>query len=368
MRITEEKKFWIAFSYVRGFGAVRIMKLLEYFGSLQDAWKSNIGDLAQAGISKKNIENLSDIRKKLNVDQLIESLIKNGIDVYFSDEPDYPQRLAEIEQKPPVLYYRGSIISGDSLSIGIVGTRKVTHYGKHVSTELGRFCADNRITTISGLARGVDAIGHSETIKFGGRTIAVLGSGIDVIYPPEHRHLAEMIIENGAIVSDYPPGTKPDRINFPPRNRIISGLSQAVVVVEAGERSGALITAEYAANQGRDVFAVPGPITSPQSLGTNQLINSGANILTEYKDLLDYLKINSDKMSQTKRVRLDPSELLVIQNLGAGGMPTDDLYNACGLPMEKFMAILTLLEIKGIVDQENGRVNLLISPEIQGNV
>lgn len=368
MQITDEKKFWIAFSYVRGFGAVRILKLVEYFGSLQDAWNSQIGDLAQAGISKKNIENLINFRAKMNPDLLVENIIKSRIEVYFSDDNDYPQRLTEIEQKPPVLYYRGAITQSDVLSIGIVGTRKVSQYGKHVTSELAHFCADNGITTISGLARGVDAIGHSETIKSGGRTIAVLGSGVDVIYPPEHRHLAEKIIENGAIVSDYPPGTKPDRINFPPRNRIISGLSQAVVVVEAGERSGALITAEYAANQGREVFAVPGPITSPQSLGTNQLIGAGANILTEYKDLLDLLKINSDKMSQTKRVRLDPSELLVIQNLGSGSMPTDDLFNACGLPMEKFMAILTLLEIKGIVDQENGRVSLLITPEIQGKL
>lgn len=364
MQITDEKKYWIAFSHVRGFGAVRTSLLSEHFGNLSDAWKANIGDLAQSGLSKRNIENLIEARTKLNIDQLIEQLFRLGINVYFSDEPNYPKRLSEIEQKPPVLYYKGAILTTDETSVGIVGTRKISQYGKHVSAELARFCSEYGITTVSGLARGVDAIGHTETLRAGGRTIAVLGSGVDVIYPPEHRHLAEKIIENGAIVSDYPPGTKPDRINFPPRNRIISGLSQAVVIVEAGERSGALITAEYAANQGREVYSVPGPITSPQSLGTNLLISSGANILTEYKELLDLLKINSDKMSQTKRVKLDPSELLIIQNLSSGSMQTDDLFNACGLPMQKFMAVLTLLEIKGIIDQDSGRVSLLTTPEL----
>lgn len=359
MSLSDEKKYWIAFSHVRGFGALKFTKLLDHFESLQQAWFANISELAAAGLSQINIRNLFDLKKTIDIDNILHDLDTKNINVMFSDDLDYPIRLREIDQQPPVLYYIGSITKQDALSVGVVGARKVSTYGKRIASELGWYCADHGITIVSGLARGVDAAAHHEALRAGGRTLAVLGSGVDVIYPPEHRALAEKITENGAIISEYPPGTKPDRGNFPPRNRIISGLSQAVVIVEAGERSGSLITAEFAADQGREVFAVPGPIVSPTSFGTNKLIKDGANILTAYKDILDLLNINSDRMSGSVSVQLDESEKKILDKLDNDSMSTDDLFKLCGMDMEKFMAVLTMLELKGIVDLQNGRVNTL---------
>ena len=172
----------------------------------------------------------------------------------------------------------GAITTEDQWAVAVVGTRRITAYGRQVAEEIARGLVQNGVTVVSGLARGVDAVAHQSALKNGGRTLAVLGSGVDNIYPPEHRKLADEINQSGAIISDYPPGTPPDSANFPPRNRIISGLAQAVIVVEAGEKSGALITAAFAAEQGRDVFAVPGYLYAPQSLGTNRLIHDGARI------------------------------------------------------------------------------------------
>jgi DNA processing protein len=219
------------------------------------------------------------IRNKENLDTLMERIKRQGIQVITWEDEIYPRRLREIDQPPPVLYLRGSIDPEDDWAVAIVGTRRVTPYGRQITADLAAFLARNGITVVSGLARGVDGIAHEAALGAGGRTIAVLGSGVDRLYPPEHRKLAERIIDHGAVCSDYPPGTAPESSNFPPRNRIISGLSQAVVVIEAGESSGALITARFAADQGRDVLAVPGPINAAQSIGTNHLIQQGARPL-----------------------------------------------------------------------------------------
>lgn len=366
MRLSDEKKYWIAFSHISGFGAVRFHKLIDHFGSLANAWNANLSELSATGISKKIIENFILTKKNFDIEKTITKIESQGIDIYFSDEENYPLRLSEIEQKPPVLYVLGEILPADQKAIGVVGARKMTSYGKQVTTEIAQVCAENGVTTISGLARGIDAVCHMETLRFGGRTVAVLGSGVDVIYPPEHRGLAIKISQNGAVISEFAPGAKPDRFNFPIRNRIISGLSEAIVVVEGSERSGSLLTAEYALNQGREVFAVPGPITSPNSAGTNQLIKDGALILLSPKDLLNFFNINSDKMSQIRIEHLEPTEILILRNLGVEPTQTDDLFNACGLTMEKFMAVLTMLELKGIIDQSNGIVTLLRRMDNEG--
>ncbi len=171
-----------------------------------------------------------------------------------------------------MLYLRGDLQPGDGLALAVVGTRRITAYGRQVAEQVGAFLAQQRVTLVSGLARGVDAVAHQATWSGCGRTLAVLGCGVDVIYPPENRRLAEQIMANGALLSDYPPATQPEAANFPPRNRIISGLARAVVIVEAGTSSGALITADFARQQGRPVFAVPGNINAAQSQGTNRLI------------------------------------------------------------------------------------------------
>ena len=193
------------------------------------------------------------------------------------EDAAYPHRLKEIDQPPPVLYLRGEILDEDGWCVAMVGTRRITVYGRQVAEEMASFLARRGITLVSGLARGVDGVAHEACLRAGGRTFAVLGSGVDRIYPPEHEKPGRTrIIERGAVISDYAPGTPPDSANFPPRNRIISGLSLATIVVEAGETSGALITATFAAEQGRDVLAVPGNINAPQSKGTNRLIQNGA--------------------------------------------------------------------------------------------
>ena len=209
----------------------------------------------------------------------------------FKDR-NYPARLREIDLTPPLLYLNGELEDNDRLAAAIVGTRRATQYGKSVAREIAYVLAGCGVTIVSGLARGIDGIAHQAAIDAGGRTLAVLGSGMDKIYPPEHRGLADKISAKGSVVSDYALGTKPEGRNFTPRNRIISGLSLAVIVIEAGESSGALITADFSADQGRDVFAVPGDIYKPKSKGTNRLIQAGAHPLVKPEEVLEILNLD----------------------------------------------------------------------------
>jgi DNA processing protein len=271
-------------------------------------------------------------------------------------EPEYPRLLREIEQPPPVLYIRGGLNPADDFSVAMVGTRKVTPYGQQITRDTSTFLAGHGLTIVSGLARGVDALAHQHALKAGGRTIAVLGSGVDVIYPPEHRILAEAIIENGAIISDYPLGTQPEGVNFPPRNRIISGLSLATIVVEAGDRSGALITADFAVEQGRDVFAVPGNVLSPMSQGTNRLIQNGAYAMISPQDVLDALGLEqvSDFQAARQTLPADTTEAKILQVLDYEPIHVDEICHAAGLAVETVTAALTMMELKGIVQHVGG--------------
>jgi len=272
------------------------------------------------------------------------------------EDSDYPRRLKEINQAPPVLFVNGSINVEDDWAVAVVGTRRVTAYGRQVTAEIARFLAQNGVTVVSGLARGVDAIAHQTAIQAGGRTIAVLGNGVDVVYPPEHRKLASEIALQGALLSDYPIGTPPDGVNFPPRNRIISGLSLATVVVEAGETSGALITAEFAVEQGREVFAVPGSILTPQSEGTNHLIEQGARPLLKMAEILDVLKLEQIPEKQLTR-KLNPTNAVeknLLSCLSQDPMHVDELSSLSGLPINEVSATLTMMELKGMVTQVGG--------------
>jgi DNA processing protein len=263
----EQQAYWVGFNLVRGIGAVRMKNLLDYYGNLEIAWNAPAGGLIAAGLPARVVENFIQVRSSVDLEKVMEKIFSQGVKVYTWEDEIYPKRLKEIAQPPPVLFVKGSINVEDDWAVSVVGTRRVTAYGRQIATEIARFLAENGVTVVSGLARGVDAIAHQTAIQAGGRTIAVLGSGVDVIYPPEHRKLAEEISSQGAVISDYAMGTQPESTNFPPRNRIIAGLSLATIVVEAGEKSGALITAKFAADQGREVFAVPGSILTPQSEG-----------------------------------------------------------------------------------------------------
>jgi DNA processing protein len=349
----DDKRYWIGFTLVKGIGAVRFQRLLDRFGNGESAWRAAPADLAGAGLSLKMIERLVAVREKVDLSLIWDQIQSKGIQVLTWLDEAYPQRLKEIEQPPPVLYLRGELSPEDTWAVAIVGTRRVTPYGRQVTEEIAFFLAANGITVVSGLARGVDAIAHHAALKAGGRTLAVLGSGVDKIYPPENRAMAEQIIARGAILSDYVPNTPPESSNFPPRNRIISGLSMAVVVVEAGETSGALITAEFAAEQGREVFAVPGNILAPQSKGTNKLIQRGALPLLNASDIMEAL--NLTRMGQHKAARkalpANDVEAKLLEAIGEEPLHVDEIRNQTGLPVEKVSATLVMMELKGMVRQ-----------------
>jgi DNA processing protein len=292
----------------------------------------------------------------VDLEKYLERLNNRGIEILIWDDALYPPRLKEIDQPPPVLYLRGTLISEDHWAVAVVGTRRVSAYGRQVAEEIGSFLAANGVTVISGLARGVDAIAHQAALKAGGRTIAVLGCGVDRIYPPEHAQLAERIIANGAVLSDYPMGTPPDASNFPPRNRIISGLSMATVVVEAGETSGALITAQFAVDQGREVFAVPGNILALQSKGTNKLIAEGAHPLLSVRDLSDVLNLthNTEQRQSRRILPTDETELKLLNVLNQEPLHMDEIRLQTGLPIERVSSTLAMMELKGLVRQVGG--------------
>jgi len=344
-----ERNYWLAFSYVKGIGSVRYKKLLAYFGSLSTAWQAGKNDLILSGLTPKVVDAILSTRNQLIVDDLEASLTKRGISCLIWNDPAYPKFLSEIPQAPPVLYLIGEIKAQDDLAFAIVGTRNVTGYGRQVTKDTAECLAASGVTIVSGLARGVDAIAHQAALDAGGRTIAVLGSGVDVIYPPEHRKLAEAISRNGAILSDYPPGTKPDGINFPPRNRIISGLSRGVLVVEAGERSGALITAKFCVEQGREVFAVPGSVLAAMSRGTNNLISQGATPMTNPKQLLDFLKVKSSLGRKPEPQTLNLDEAEILHALGNESLHIDDLAAKLSYSMERLSALLIMMELEGFV-------------------
>ncbi len=363
-----DKRYWIGFNLIKGIGAVRMQALIQHFGDLEVAWKAVPADLAQAGLNLKLIERIIQARANIDLERLWAKIEAQGIKILTWEDESYPQRLKEIEQPPPVLYLRGDYLPDDLFAVAIVGTRRVTPYGRQITEELSAFLAAQGITIVSGLARGVDAIAHQTALKAGGRTIGVLGSGVDKIYPPEHRALAEQMIERGALISDYAPGTPPDASNFPPRNRIISGLSLAVVVVEAGETSGALITAEFAAEQGREIFAVPGSILAPQSKGTNKLIQNGALPLLCVDDLmqaLDLTRVGEHKAAR-KIIPTDETEARLMNVLGDEPLHVDEIRNQTELPIEKVSAALALMELKGMVRQVGG-MNYVAVREVQSD-
>lgn len=352
----DDRAYWVGFNLVKGIGAVRLRALIDAFGDPMTAWQATADQLQKAGLSPKIIQTLIQLRQQVDLDRLWQQIQAQGITVLTWEDENYPSRLKEIDQPPPVLYVRGEIRPEDNWAVAIVGTRRITPYGRQVAEDVATFLAANGVTVVSGLARGVDAVAHRATLKAGGRTLAVLGSGVDNIYPPEHKPMAEEISRQGAVISDYPLGTPPESVNFPPRNRIISGLSQATVVVEAGETSGALITATFAVEQGREVFAVPGNILAPQSKGTNQLIQQGAHPLLNLQDLVDILHLRKADQQQTARKVLpaDPTEARILHVLGHEPLHVDDIQAELGLPIEQVSATLTMMELKGMIRPVGG--------------
>ena len=358
----DPKAYWVGFNYVKGIGAVRFKALLDFYSDAEVAWQAPYDGLKSAGLPVKVIEHFLQVRKGLNPEVVLEKILRQDIQVITWNDQKYPMRLKQIDQPPPVLYIKGDLLPQDEWAAAIVGTRRVTAYGRQVAGELGSFLAQHGVTVVSGLARGVDSIAHGAAVTAGGRTIAVLGSGVDQIYPPENRGLAEKIMHQGAVISDYPPGTPPDSANFPPRNRIISGLSPVTVVIEAGAESGALITATFAAEQGREVFALPGNIYAPQSIGTNRLIQQGARPLLNFEEILEVLNITRAPQQQALRLAIPSNEIEadLLAALGAEPVHIDELGLQSGLPISQVSATLTMMELKGMVRHVGGMNYILV--------
>lgn len=330
-----------------------------------EAWQANLADLNKAGLDRRATENLDQMRSILNLDRELEKVHSQGIELVTWRQDKYPRLLKEIANPPPLLYVRGEFVPSDEWAIAVVGTRRSTAYGRQITQELVVGLVQSSITIISGLARGIDAIAHRAALEAGGRTIAVLGSGLDIIYPAENRALAERIERNsGAVISEYPLGTPPDAGNFPARNRIVSGLSLGVLVVEAGKRSGALITANLALEQDREVFAVPGNVTSPASKGTNRLIQQGAKLVSSVEDILEELNLTMvPQQSAAKLIVPDSAEeALLLSYLSHQPLHIDEIIRQADIPTGMVGSTLALMELKGMVRQVGG-MNYVLARE-----
>ncbi len=350
--------FWLAFNVFVGIGPQRFKLLLKYFGKAQKAYLAPEETWRKIGLNDKLVDNFLIFRQRFNPQKFLEQVEKKGIGILSLKDKSYPQPLREISDCPPILYIKGELRAQDSLAIAVVGTRKISSYGREVTEILTRDLVASGLTIVSGLARGVDSLAHRTAIETGGRTIAVLGCGVDLVYPPENKGLYEEIIKHGAVVSEVPPGQYVAKGIFPARNRIIAGLSLGVLVTEGAEDSGSLISARDAANQGREVFAVPGPITSYLSAAPAILIKNGAKLVYHVSDILDELDIKSKvKKQKAKEIIPDnPEEEKILKILANEQVHIDNLVRISKLGTGQVASLLTLMEIKGKIKNLGGMV------------
>lgn len=346
----EEAAFWLAISRVAHIGPVRIDRLMLRYGSLEAAWAAPVDDL-RAVLEPRALAELVAARRHVDPETDLRKLSSVGTRVTYPGHPGYPRLLAEISGRPSILFVRGELVPADDAAVGIVGTRRASPYGRQVAERMASELAKAGVTVISGLARGVDAAAHRGALDAGGRTIAVLGSGVDVIYPSEHAKLAEQILSAGAIVSEQPPGAKPDARNFPARNRIISGMSVGVAVIEAPLRSGALITATFAADQGRDVFVVPGSVLAESSEGSNALLRDGARIVRDGNDILEDLDLGTraTPMSAQAQLQFTGDESRLYDAIHDDPKHIDELADETGLSLQTVSESLLIMELRGVI-------------------
>ena len=355
-----ETAFWLAISRVPYIGPARIERLVQEFGSLSTAWSAPVEELRVA-LESRALTELLAARSRIDPVVELDRLGRLGIRAVYPGHPSYPPLLAEISGRPSLLYVRGELVAGDDTAVAIVGTRRATPYGRQAAERIAAELAGAGITVVSGLARGVDAAAHRAALEAGGRTIAVLGSGPDVIYPAEHRRLAEQILESGAILSEFPPGAKPDAQNFPARNRIVSGMTLGTLIVEAPARSGALITASFAADQGREVFVVPGSIFAESAEGTNALLRDGARLVRNGIDILEDLGlgVGRNPVATQSQIPLEENELRLYDALRNEARHIDELAEEAGLPAAAASALLLTLELKGLVRNHGAQYYVL---------
>lgn len=345
-----------------GIGNSNIEKINNLFSNLQELWFCKneriygISNIRQ-DIKEKIIHN----RNKHYLEKLFNKIEKDKIKVVTIYDDNYPNGLKYIDDRPRVLFVKGNILKDDKLSIGIVGSRKATAYGKWACEKFTRELINMGVTIVSGLASGIDAVAHRVALDNGGRTIGILGNGIDIIYPKRNLSLYQEMESKGAIISEFPMGTPPLAYNFPQRNRIISGISLGIIVIEAQEKSGSLITAHHALEQGKDVFALPGNINSIFSSGTNKLIKDGAKPLLEIEDILEEFQELKKNVLESKKESLDLSnfsetEIKIIRILQEGPLHADIIAQRADMDISKTISILTVLELKNVVKELSGRV------------
>lgn len=351
-----EIAYWIGFSKVPGIGRVRFAQLEDHFGELESKWKASKAELKRAGLDSRTIEAVINTRSRTSLDAELDRLYKHQVQILTYHDPSYPARLKEIYDYPPLIYVRGKLIPQENCYLAVVGTRRASMYGKQVASEISASLTRNGITVVSGLARGIDTIAHRSALDAGGRTIAVFACGLDIVYPSDNAELARRIMDNGALISEYPLGARPKADNFPRRNRIMSGMSLGVLVVEAGERSGAIITALQAHEQNREVFAIPGNIISPMSRGSNRLIQDMAKLVTNHEDVLAELNLTiaAEQLEMENIFPTNTTESLLKDQVSDEPLHIDEICRRSGLATQTVTSTLAMMEIKGIIKHLGG--------------
>ena len=361
-----DREAYVALNRMEGLGPVKVQALIEALGSPSALFDPDLPDLRKIkGIGEKLAESIRRQRSQVDPCAELEKADELGVQIVTPLDAEYPAALKTIYDPPLALYVRGTLVPKDRHALGIVGSRKCTHYGLNTADRLAYQLAQTGFTVVSGLARGIDTAAHQGALKGKGRTIAVLGSALDELYPPENADLADAIAADGAVISEYPFGRQADRQTFPYRNRIISGLSMGVIVVESGAKSGSLHTADAAMEQGRSVFAVPGRIDSPASRGTNRLIKNGAKLVDNVDDILEEFELlippgqfekPRNASSARPEVPLSEAEQAIVRALWEEALDMDSLARAAGLPSSRVSALLVGLEMKRVVKMLPGRV------------
>ncbi|MEA1924201.1 MAG: DNA-processing protein DprA [Pseudomonadota bacterium] len=369
----EPLDYWLALTLVPGLGALGIARAWRSLGSAEAIFTVPVATLVSFGIRSAAAIAVSVFSDWSEVAAIKQRVSDIGGEIISLDDPRYPENLALIVDPPPVLFFKGSLTCLRSPAIAVVGARRASELGRRFAFSLASRLVAQGLTVISGLALGVDGAAHEGSLRGGGSTVAVLGTGLDVVYPAAHRHLSGKIVENGALLTEFPPGAGPDKHHFPRRNRLVSGLSQGVVVVEAGERSGSLITARLALEQGREVFAVPGPPGLPGSRGVNRLLKDGAQLLESVEDIflaLPWLSVDEKVGSVSgnradiivKRPVLSPEQACLVAALGPDEIIFDDLLEKLAWESGLLSRILLELELNGMLIKSAGNT-FRIAPE-----
>jgi len=368
-----DKLPWLGLRSIPGVGLVLAQRLLRRFAGPTAVFQASFSELvAVKGITTAMAQAILSFRDWDKLEEHLARLAAQGGEMILRDDPRFPARLQEIPYPPPFLFVKGSLTPADHLAVAVVGTRSASYYGLKAGRHLAGALAARGVTVVSGLARGIDTAAHQGALEMSGRTLAVLGCGLDVVYPPENVKLYQEIGERGALVSEFPLGAPPEARNFPIRNRLISGLALGVVVIEAGVKSGTAITVRYALDQGREVFAVPGPIDSPTSAGPHRLIQEGAKLVQDVEDILQELPvlkkipgplfaagIPPDRVAETPGPSRPAPEDPVLSHLGSEPVQLEELVQATRLPAQDVLARLTLLELQGLVKELPGKCYVL---------